>query len=75
MKNRCLCDICTRITPMQVRIMEALPTKQLRYDFMYLMNRMELAETDNACNELKLSGQWPGWEWMKAARKKAEEGK
>lgn len=70
-KRKCLCDLCTRISPMMRRISKALP-RELRRDFDYLMMRLYTAEEDRDADEAKLNGTWPGWEWMVEARKKAE---
>ncbi len=70
-RERCLCDICVRISPMQKRIRNALP-KELKKDFDYLYMRMVCAEEDLAASDAKLRGQWTGWEWIKDARVKAE---
>jgi len=58
---------------MQKRISDALPSDDLKKDFEYLMMRMMTAEEDCDVSDSKLSGVWPGWEWMKDARK-AQEG-
>jgi len=70
-RERCLCDLCVRISPMQKRIRNALP-KELRKDFDYLTMRMACAEEDRDASDAKLNGLWPGWEWIKDARIKAE---
>ncbi len=70
-RGRCLCDLCTRISPMYSRLQEALP-EPMRADFEYLMMRLMCAEEDRDVAEAKLYGQGPGWEWMKAAREKEE---
>lgn len=70
-RERCLCDQCTRIVPMQKRILDALP-EELRKDFEYLCMKLEVVETDLAATEAKLYGEWPGWEWIKEARKNEE---
>jgi len=57
---------------MRERISDALPP-ELKKDFEYLMERMDVTEIKNEANEAKLVGAWPGWEWVKEARKKAEE--
>jgi hypothetical protein len=56
---------------MQKRINDKL-SEGLQKDFDYLMMRMECAEMDLAAAESKLSGEWPGWEWIKEARTAAE---
>lgn len=53
------------------KIADALPD-ELRHDFSYLMSRLECAETDAAASDAKLRGDWPGWEWIKEARRIAE---
>ncbi len=67
----CLCDLCNRVSPKAKRIREAL-SDELKSDFDYLMSRMMHAEDDLDYAEARLSGQWPGWEWMPEARRQAE---
>lgn len=70
-RRKCLCDLCTRISPMHDRLKEALP-ESLRDDLEYLMMRLMCAEEDRDVAEAKLHGNWPGWEWMIDARRKEE---
>ena len=70
-RHHCLCDLCSRIFPMQERISKALP-EELKKDFDYLMMRLAVAEEDFCAANAKLVGEWPGWEWIKEARKVAE---
>lgn len=56
---------------MQKRIRKVL-AKEFREDFDYLMMRMACAEEDLDVAQSKLAGEWPGWEWLKKARVKAE---
>jgi len=69
---KCLCDFCVRIYPMHEQIKTALRTKKLREDFEYLMMRLMTAETDRDVAAMKLTGNWPGWEWLANARREQE---
>ena len=53
---------------MMKRIKEALQTPELQKDFEYLMCKLMCAEEDADVNRAMLSGEWPGWEWIKEAK-------
>ncbi len=70
-RRNCLCELCTVTSPRIDRIRKALPAELIK-DFDYLMMRMMCAEEDRDVVNAQLYGDWPGWEWMKEARKQAE---
>lgn len=66
--RKCQCDICTKWGPLHRRIMAKLGHKDRKLFEEYVL--MEWAQSDAlGAAGAKLSGEWPGWEWMKDALK------
>jgi hypothetical protein len=66
--RKCKCDLCTKWRPLHKRIIAKLRGKDRKLFDEYLM--MNASDSDDLCAaNAKLAGDWPGWSWMKVAKK------
>jgi hypothetical protein len=67
---KCACEWCSRTHPKVNEILAVLP-EELKPIFENIVSRMMHAETDAEYYRACLHGDWPGFEWIKEAKIKA----
>lgn len=62
--GKCNCKWCAKYFPIMEQVKEKLEGK-LKEDFDSMMTSLMCELEDGEVAQIKLKGEWPGWEWIK----------